>query len=76
MWMNAAVRNSMTATIKPIAAMCLGHFAALVQRAIGIPGLGILIAVVVFVRHAHLNTATVVGSVVMNWGSQSASKSS
>jgi hypothetical protein len=65
MWMSVAVKNSMTATTKLIAAMCLGHFAALVLRVTGTHGLGILIAVVVSVRHAHLSTATVVGNVVM-----------
>lgn len=63
----------MTVTTKPTAAMCLGHFAALVLRATEILGLAILIAVVVSVRHAHLNTAVAVGNVVMKRGSQSAS---
>lgn len=64
----------MTATLKPSAAMCLGRFAALVQRVTETLGLGILIAVVVSVRHAHPSTAAVVGNVVMKQGSQSASK--
>jgi hypothetical protein len=65
----------MTATIKLTAAMCLGHFAALVLRAIGTHGLGILIAVVVSVRCARRSTATVMANVVMKQDCLSASKS-
>jgi Na+/serine symporter len=72
--MSVAVENSTTATTKLTAAMCLGHFAALVRRAIETLGLGILIVVAVSVRHAHLNTAAVVGNVVTKQGSQSVSK--
>lgn len=75
MWMSVVVENSTTATTKPTAAMCSVHFAALVLRAIGTHGLGILIAVVVNVRHARLSTATVAGNVVMKQDCQSASKS-
>ena len=74
MWMSVPVENSMTVTIKLTAVMCLVLFAVLVLRVTGTLGLGILIAVVVNVKHAPLSTATVVGSAVMKQGSQCASK--
>lgn len=72
--MSVPTGNSTTATMKPIAAMCLGHFAAPVQRVTETLGLGILIGVVASVRHVHLSTAAVMGNVIMKQGSQSASK--
>jgi hypothetical protein len=74
MWMSVPVETSTIVTIKPTAVMCLVLFAVLVLRATGTLGLGILIAVVVSVKHALLSTATVVESAVMNQGSQCASK--
>jgi len=74
MWMSVSVENCTTVTIKLTAVMCLVLFAVLVLRVIGTLGLGILIAVVVNVKHAPLSTATVVGSAVTKQGSQCASK--
>jgi len=74
MWMSVPVKNSMTVTIKLTAVMCLVLFAALVLKATGTLGLGILIAVVDNVKHAPLSTATVGGSAVMKQGNQCASK--